>query len=164
MSLKQLFVYTCLILALNWTFTAAETPVRQCANESNPLPLMVQINDCDELPCDLTKGEEATIAIQFVATRNSMRQLTARVHLTSLGVTIPYELDSERGNVCQNLLHGAYCPLDAGEDVTYRLMLPVASNQPEVPTRLQVTLYDAENVDQVVSCFLADTRIKKSSS
>ncbi|KAH8388195.1 hypothetical protein KR093_000105 [Drosophila rubida] len=164
MSIKQLVVYFCLVLALSWTFVAAETPVRHCANESNPLPLMVQINDCNELPCDLVKGEESTIAIQFVATRNSMRQLTARVHLTSLGVTIPYELDAERGNVCGNLLHGAYCPLDAGEDVTYRLLLPVASNQPEVPTRLQVTLYDAENVDQVVACFLADTRIKKPSS
>ncbi|KAH8311493.1 hypothetical protein KR044_006630, partial [Drosophila immigrans] len=164
MSNKQLSVYFCLVLALNWTFVGATTPVRHCADESNPLPLMVQINECDELPCDMWKGEESTIAIQFVATRNSMRQLTARVHLTALGVTIPYELEAERGNVCQNLLHGAYCPLDAGEDVTYKLLLPVASNQPEVPTRLQVTLFDAENTDQVVSCFLADTRIKKPSS
>lgn len=95
-----------------------------------------------------------------------MRQLNARVHLTSLGVTIPYELNAERSNVCNNLLHGAYCPLDSGEDVTYRLLLPVTNNQPEVPTRLQVTLYDAEEQggNQVVACFLADTRVKKPSS
>lgn len=90
-----------------------------------------------------------------------MHQLTARVHLTSLGVTIPFELEAQRSNVCKNLLHGAYCPLDAGEDVTYRLLLPVASNQPEVPTRLQVSLHDAEQSDQVVACFLADTRVRK---
>lgn len=90
-----------------------------------------------------------------------MYQLTAKVHLTSLGVTIPFELDSQRSNVCQNLLHGAYCPLDADEDVTYRLLLPVPSNQPEVPTRLQVTLYDSERKDEVVACFLADTRVRK---
>ncbi|XP_030559312.1 uncharacterized protein LOC115761623 [Drosophila novamexicana] len=161
MSADQVCLYLCLICALNWTFAIADTPVRQCANTNNPLPLMVQIDDCDELPCDLLKGLESNIAIQFVATRNSMHQLTARVHLTSLGVTIPFELEAQRSNVCKNLLHGAYCPLDAGEDVTYRLLLPVASNQPEVPTRLQVSLHDAEQSDQVVACFLADTRVRK---
>ncbi|XP_034486368.1 uncharacterized protein LOC117790870 [Drosophila innubila] len=164
MSINQLCVYFCLIFAMSCNLARADTPVRQCANEKNPLPLMVQIDDCNELPCDLWKGLESKIAIQFVATRNSMRQLTARVHLTSLGVTIPFELDAKRSDVCNNLLHGAYCPLDAGEDVTYRLMLPVASNQPEVPTRLQVTLHDAEKADQVVACFLADTRVRKPSS
>lgn len=90
-----------------------------------------------------------------------MYQLTAKVYLTSLGVTIPFELDAQRSNVCQNLLHGAYCPLDAGEDVTYRLRLPLASNQPEVPTRLQVTLYDSERANEVVACFMTDTRVRK---
>ncbi|KAH8407234.1 hypothetical protein KR222_010907 [Zaprionus bogoriensis] len=180
----QVSFYVCLIFPLLWTLASAITPVRQCecqhvegypwitnempissgADDSNPLPLMVQIDTCDELPCDLLKGVDSDIAIQFVATRNSMRQLTARVHLTSLGVTIPYELEAQRSDVCSNLLHGAYCPLDSGEDVTYRLLLAVPSTQLEVPTRLQVTLHDAERGDQVVACFLADTRVKKPSS
>ncbi|EDV90640.1 uncharacterized protein LOC6569602 [Drosophila grimshawi] len=158
---KTYIVYSCLIFPLIWTTSSASTPIRQCADKSIPLPLLVQIDNCNTLPCDLWKGVDANIAIWFVATRNSMRRLTAKVNFTSLGVTIPYELDSERSNVCMNLLHGAYCPLDAGEDVTYRLMLPIASNQPEVPTRLQVTLHDADNDDQLIACFLTDTRIRK---
>ncbi|KAH8288669.1 hypothetical protein KR054_007493 [Drosophila jambulina] len=153
-----------LMLPLMWTLVAANTPFRQCADSSYPMPLTVQIDDCHTLPCDLWKGSEAKIDIQFVATRNTMHRLSAEVHLTSLGVTIPYDLDSARGNVCNNLLHGAYCPLDAGEDVTYELLLPIASNQPEVPTRLEVRLLDTENENRVVSCFLADTRVKKRSS
>ncbi|XP_016989961.1 uncharacterized protein LOC108052142 [Drosophila rhopaloa] len=154
----------CLAIPLMWTFVAANTPFRQCADSSYNQPLMVQIDQCDTLPCDLWKGTEAKIDIQFVATRNSMKKLTAEVHLTSLGVTIPYDLEAARGNVCGNLLHGAYCPLDAGEDVTYHLLLPVTTNQPEVPTRLEVRLLDSEDGDRVVSCFLADTRVKKPSS
>ncbi|KAH8243868.1 hypothetical protein KR032_010830 [Drosophila birchii] len=153
-----------LMLPLMWTLVAANTPFRQCSDNSFPMPLAVQIDECDALPCDLWKGSEAKIDIQFVATRNTMQRLSAEVHLTSLGVTIPYDLDVSRGNVCNNLLHGAYCPLDAGEDVTYELLLPITSNQPEVPTRLEVRLLDTENENQVVSCFLADTRVKKPSS
>ncbi|EDW55404.1 uncharacterized protein LOC6621198 [Drosophila sechellia] len=154
----------CLVLSIMWTSIAASTPIRQCADSSYPQPLMVQIDDCDALPCDLWKGTEAKIDIQFVATRNTMKKLSAEVHLTSLGVTIPYDLEASRGNVCSNLLHGAYCPLDAGEDVTYQLLLPVTANQPEVPTRLEIRLLDSDNENQVVSCFLADTRVKKPSS
>ncbi|XP_022234455.2 uncharacterized protein LOC111082539 [Drosophila obscura] len=154
----------CLMLALAWTLISADTPIRHCADASIPLPLMVQIDECETLPCDLWKGSEAKIDIQFVATRNSMKQLSAEVRLTSLGMTIPYDLEASRANVCQNLLHGAYCPLDAGEDVTYELLLPVASSQPEVPTRLEVRLLDVENGNRVVSCFVADTRVKKPSS
>nr|XP_036674104.1 uncharacterized protein LOC108013886 [Drosophila suzukii] len=154
----------CLVLPLMWTLVTANTPIRQCADRNYPQPLMVQIDNCDALPCDLWKGTEAKIDIQFVANRNTMKKLTAEVHLTSLGVTIPYDLETSRGNVCSNLLHGAYCPLDAGEDVTYQLLLPVTNNQPEVPTRLEVRLLDSDNGNSVVSCFLADTRVKKPSS
>ncbi|KAH8271416.1 hypothetical protein KR018_009349 [Drosophila ironensis] len=154
----------CMMIPLLWTLVAAETPIRQCAYDSYPMPLMVQIDECDSTPCDLWKGTEAKIHIQFVATRNSMSKLAAEVHLTSLGVTIPYDLEASRGNVCSNLLHGAYCPLDAGEDVTYQLLLPVAGSQPEVPTRLEVRLLDSEDENRVVACFLADTRVKKPST
>ncbi|EDW81701.2 uncharacterized protein Dwil_GK10876 [Drosophila willistoni] len=156
-------IYILFIFGLTWTFAQANTPIRQCADENVAMPLMVQINDCDSSPCDLLKDSEATIAIQFVAHRNSMRQLSAQVHLTSLGVTIPYDLEASRGNVCSNLLHGAYCPLDAGEDVTYQLLLPIATSQPEVPTRLEVKLVDDQE-GNVIACFLADTRIKKPNS
>ncbi|BFF92762.1 NPC intracellular cholesterol transporter 2 [Drosophila madeirensis] len=157
-------VCLCLMLSLAWTLISADTPIRRCADSSIPLPLMVQINECDTLPCDLWKGSEAKIDIQFVATRNTMKQLTAEVRLTSLGVTLPYDLEAKRGNVCQNLLHGAYCPLDAGEDVTYELLLPVEPTQLEVPTRLEVRLLDVDNGNQVVSCFVTDTRVKKPNS
>ncbi|ALC46468.1 Npc2c [Drosophila busckii] len=145
------------------TIANASTPFRHCADSSNPLPLMVQIDNCEQLPCDVWKSMESKIIVQFVATRNAMAKLNARVQLTSLGMNIPYELEAQRSNVCANLMYGAYCPLDAGEDATYQLMLPVANNQPEVPTRLELTLYDAERADQVVACFLADMRVRKPS-
>ncbi|XP_030376385.1 uncharacterized protein LOC115625475 [Scaptodrosophila lebanonensis] len=156
----SIYLFVCLILSLHWTLGSCNTPIRQCAGKNYPLPLMVQMDECNELPCDLWKGGESSIAIQFVSTRNAISQLTAKVRLASLGMTIPYDLEESRANVCKNLLYGAYCPLDAGEDVTYQLLLSVAEQQPELPTTLEVTVLDAMN-SSVVACFLTDTRVKK---
>ncbi|XP_073821330.1 Niemann-Pick type C-2c [Musca autumnalis] len=137
----------------------AETPVRECSNHA-PLPFAVQVDSCQEMPCDLWKGSDLQMIIQFVATRNDMLNLKATVKLTTLGVQIPFELGTQRSDVCANLLYGAYCPLYKDEDVTYHLALPIEDHQPEVPTKVEVSLLDSMD-NSVIACFVVDGKFKK---
>lgn len=129
-------------------------------SDNAPLPLSVEVDTCTEMPCDLWKNSETQMIIQFVATRNYMMHLKAVVKFTTLGVQIPFELAPERSDVCENLLYQAYCPLYKDEDVTYHLLLPIENHQPEVPTKVEVSIVD-EMDDTVVSCFVVDGRFKK---
>lgn len=85
--------------------------------------------------------------------------IRASVRFTTLGVEIPFKLIEERSDVCKNLLFNAYCPLDAGEDVTYHLMLTVSDNQAELPVKIEVSLVDQKD-DEMLSCFVTDGRIR----
>ncbi|XP_013100031.2 uncharacterized protein LOC106082202 [Stomoxys calcitrans] len=137
---------------------SAETPVRKCAYDV-PLPLSVQVDSCSTMPCDLWKGSESQIIIQFVANRNDMFNVMANVEFTTLGVQIPYELEASRSDVCENLLYGAYCPLYKDEDVTYLLALPIDRHQPEVPTKVEISLLDSQN-SNMISCFVLDAKFR----
>ena len=100
------------------------------------------------------------MAVQFVSHRNNLTEINADVRLTTLGIGMPFELDAEQKNVCKNLMFGAYCPLDKGEDVTYHLMLDIGAHQPEVPAKFEVSLKDSTTQEEL-TCFIVDIRIKK---
>ncbi|XP_061389056.1 uncharacterized protein LOC133324226, partial [Musca vetustissima] len=125
-----------------------------------PLPLSVEVDSCSDMPCDFVKGSESQMIIQFVATRNNMLNLKAMVKFTTLGIQIPFEMDAERSDVCKNLLYGAYCPLYKDEDVTYHLALPIEQHNPDVPTKVEVSIVDSLD-GGVLSCFVVDGRFKK---
>lgn len=78
---------------------------------------------------------------------------------TALGVTVPYELPENIANVCKNLLHGASCPLDAGEDATYKFIFPIGNMYPEIGVKVEVTLVDEKN--SPVTCFAVDIKVTK---
>lgn len=100
------------------------------------------------------------MAIQFVSPTDNLKQIKADVSLTTLGIGMPFELDAERKDVCKNLMFGAYCPLDKGEDVTYHLTLDIGEHQPEVPAKIEVSLKDSITQEEL-TCFIVDIRIKK---
>ncbi|XP_075144680.1 NPC intracellular cholesterol transporter 2-like [Haematobia irritans] len=138
---------------------SAETPVRKCSNEA-PLPLSVQVDNCSTMPCDLWKGSESQFTVQFVANRNEIMNLKTVVKFTTLGVEIPFVLEASKSDVCTNLLYGAYCPLYKDEDVTYHLVLPIENHHPEVPTKVEISLIDQQDDNNMVSCFVVDAKFK----
>ncbi|XP_037956734.1 NPC intracellular cholesterol transporter 2-like [Teleopsis dalmanni] len=157
-SRQKIFVGV-LLLAIIATTVDALTPVRKCGNGKS-LPLSVQVNDCNELPCDFWKGTNTHMAIQFVATKNLMSSIRSKVHVTTMGMELPQGLQEEQSNVCKNLMFGAYCPLYKEEDVVYHLTMSVQEALPEVPVRVEVSLID-ETDDEVIACFITDGRVKK---
>ncbi|XP_017463187.1 PREDICTED: epididymal secretory protein E1-like, partial [Rhagoletis zephyria] len=91
--------------------SASATNVKQCKN-GQPFPLGVDIEGCDQLPCNVVKGGRTLMKVNFVGTRDNIKQIRAVVHATALGITVPYELPEEVADVCRNLLYGASCPID----------------------------------------------------
>ncbi|XP_065366448.1 NPC intracellular cholesterol transporter 2-like [Calliphora vicina] len=155
--LKIIKVLTVLFCIMN--LTGAETAVRKCGH-GELKPLSVQVDSCTEMPCELWRGFSTNIAVQFVSTKNSMSDIKADVDMTTLGIGMPFEVSAERKDVCKNLMFGAYCPMDEGEDATYHLVLDIAEYQPEVPAKVQVSIKDASD-DTVLACFILDARITK---
>ncbi|XP_017481443.1 PREDICTED: epididymal secretory protein E1-like [Rhagoletis zephyria] len=97
--------------------------------------------------------------VNFVGTRDNIKQIRAVVHATALGITVPYELPEEVADVCRNLLYGASCPIDKSEDVSYNFIFDVDSSYPEISVKVQLNLVD-EN-DESVACFITDIKVQK---
>lgn len=95
--------------------------------------------------------------MQFVAKKDNTKKLTAKVTAFMGIMPIPYPIDETLANVCNNLLDGAYCPLDKTEDVTYRFVFPLDDSYPEIQVKVQVALED-ENKD-IVSCFAVNVKV-----
>ncbi|XP_055908646.1 uncharacterized protein LOC129943327 [Eupeodes corollae] len=153
--------FSILTLALLMTFVIfceSKTHVRKCPGDL-PFPLNVQIDDCEEMPCSVTKGTTTHMEIQFVALKDETYQIETDILVTVLGIKIPYELPSGNGNVCKNLMFEANCPLYAEEDVTFKLEFPIDNNFVETNVKAEVKLKDVE--DDVVACYIVDMKVSK---
>ncbi|KAI8131018.1 hypothetical protein FF38_03645 [Lucilia cuprina] len=157
---KIIKVFMVLFYALNLIHNSmGKTPVRKCAN-GLPEPLSVQVNSCSEMPCTLWRGFSTNMEIQFVSTKDAVRDINADVQMTTAGIGMSLGLSSERKNVCNNLMFGAYCPMYAEEDATYHLVLDIADHQPEVPVKIEVSIKDSSD-DTVFACFVLDGKIRR---
>lgn len=97
--------------------------------------------------------------MQFVANKDNTTKLTAKVTAYLGFVAIPYPIDEKIADVCENLLDGAYCPLDKTEDVTYRFIFPLEDSYPEIQVKVQVALEDVNK--DIVSCFAVNIKVVK---
>ncbi|XP_017849192.1 NPC intracellular cholesterol transporter 2 [Drosophila busckii] len=133
------------------------TNFKQC--KGKPAPLKVNVHDCEEPPCVVYKGQFALMDVQFVGNENNSRDLETKVTAKVFGITVPYDLPKEVSDICENLLYGAMCPIDKGEDVTYRFRFYVEQEFPEITTEVTVTLNDANM--EPVACFIVSCKIRK---
>ncbi|XP_058462296.1 NPC intracellular cholesterol transporter 2 homolog a-like [Malaya genurostris] len=129
-------------------------PVRQCTND-RPLPSIVRIENCPAMPCEMVRGTDVNMAMDFSAVQETS-QLNTQVMATALGITGPYELPAERAAAC-NWLVQSRCPLSAGEDVIYHLSMPITAIYPLVSVTIEIDIVD-EN-EQSHACFVVDTRV-----
>lgn len=114
------------------------------------------------MPCELWRGYDTNMAIQFVSPRKSITDIKADVHMSTLAIGMPLELPSERLDVCKNLMFEANCPVYEGEDVTYHLVMGIGEYQPEVPAKIEVSIKDKSD-DTILACFVLDARITRRS-
>uniref|UniRef100_A0A1A9X415 MD-2-related lipid-recognition domain-containing protein n=1 Tax=Glossina brevipalpis TaxID=37001 RepID=A0A1A9X415_9MUSC len=150
--LKYLFV----LLPLLWSYIMA-TNVTHCHNGA-PLPLSVNIEGCDEPPCDVFKNETAIMRIHFVSTKNNIRSLTTQVKAKVIGLTVPYPLPDKVADVCSNLMYGAICPIYKTEDVVYQFNFFVENIFPEILVSVDISLVDDSH--EPITCFTCDIKVK----
>ncbi|XP_055847997.1 NPC intracellular cholesterol transporter 2-like [Episyrphus balteatus] len=149
-----------LFLAI-FAVAVSATNVKKC--KKGPLPISTIIEGCETLPCDVIKGTTAIMNAQFVGTHDNIRSMTTKVRATVLGLTVPYALPDDVADVCANLLDGATCPIDEGEDAIYSFKFPIDNSYPEISVKVEVSLVD-DDTNEPVACFVADIKVKKGSS
>ncbi|KFB38300.1 AGAP002849-PA-like protein [Anopheles sinensis] len=125
-----------------------------CTNGA-PQPSRVMITGCTEMPCDLIRGSDVAMELDFVAP-SAAQTLRYTVVATALGITAPYELPEDRANAC-NWLSGTSCPISQGEDITSTLSMPVLPIYPLVSLVIQVGVVDQDN--NSLTCFAINARV-----
>ncbi|XP_055534967.1 NPC intracellular cholesterol transporter 2-like [Wyeomyia smithii] len=126
--------------------------VRPCAGV-RPLPAIVRIENCPEMPCRMVRGSNVNMAMDFTALQDAS-VLRTEAMATALGITGPYELPAAISAAC-NWLVQARCPLSAGEDITYHLSMPITAIYPLVSVTIEIDLVDETTQSQ--GCFVIDT-------
>ncbi|XP_058059973.1 NPC intracellular cholesterol transporter 2-like [Anopheles bellator] len=127
--------------------------VQKCTEGA--LPTSVDVAGCHSAPCDLPKGHDAKVMVDFTASR-TLSALRPEVHASFGGLSVPFVLPSDRQDACKWLV-GGQCPVSVKEDVTYELQLPVLSSYPTLSLTVELKLVD-QNQD-VVTCFQLDARV-----
>ncbi|XP_037951245.1 NPC intracellular cholesterol transporter 2-like [Teleopsis dalmanni] len=146
------------ILLITLVFALANATNVQKCKKGEPFPLSVDIKGCQEEPCDIVRGSTAVMDVHFVSPKDNVKKLTAKITATALGITTPYELPESEANVCKNLLNGASCPLDEGEDVIYQLNFYIDYIYPKIPVKVEVSLVDEDK--ESFACFAVDIKVK----
>lgn len=95
----------------------------------------------------------------FTPAKDNTRILNAKVHATTFGITVPYDLPDDVADVCSNLMYDAICPIYETEDVVYQFNFFVDSHYPEISVAVEVSLND-EN-DESVTCFICNVKVRK---
>ncbi|XP_053682877.1 NPC intracellular cholesterol transporter 2-like [Sabethes cyaneus] len=133
-----------------WNLVAA----RPCAGV-RPLPASVRIENCPQMPCQLARGTNANMAMEFTALQDATN-LRTTVMATALGITGPYELPPDRAAAC-NWLVQSRCPISAGEDLVYHLSMPITPIYPLVSVTIEIDVVD--ETAQSHGCFVVDARV-----
>uniref|UniRef100_A0A182JEZ5 MD-2-related lipid-recognition domain-containing protein n=1 Tax=Anopheles atroparvus TaxID=41427 RepID=A0A182JEZ5_ANOAO len=128
--------------------------VQECTTGS--LPSSVDVAGCKATPCDLPKGQDASVLVHFTAGQQ-LTSLRPLVHASlAAGVTVPFVLPPDRQDACDWLV-GAQCPLSPDEDVTYELRLPVLASYPSLSLTVELQLLDQNGA--VVTCFRVPAKV-----
>lgn len=80
--------------------------------------------------------------------------LKTKVMVKIAGATIEYPFP--KPDACKSLSKGK-CPLKKGDQLTYKLNMPISSGYPSVKMNIQFSLMDENNVSHV--CFTMDCKV-----
>ncbi|XP_015514133.1 NPC intracellular cholesterol transporter 2 homolog a-like [Neodiprion virginianus] len=128
------------------------TPYTSCSTVADPIDF--RMDGCTETPCALYRGETASAEWDWEVTADTTT-LTPRVKAIVLGLSISYDIGQE--DACETLTN-AECPLDAGEEVTYGLSMPVLASYPKLSLTIEFALLDDNGDAQV--CFRVPVKVQ----
>ncbi|ETN60795.1 Niemann-Pick Type C-2 [Anopheles darlingi] len=152
--MAPLKVVLVLVGVLAVTVSGAGVATRACS-DGRPRPTEVRVEGCTVPPCDLVRGSDAVMDMDFTAPF-AAASLRTEVIATALGATAPFELPPDRAAAC-NWLQNTHCPVSAHEDITYRLSMPVLLVYPRISLTLEINLVDENR--QSLACFVLDARV-----
>ncbi|EAA07712.5 AGAP002849-PA [Anopheles gambiae str. PEST] len=151
----MMYRYAVLLVALVASGSLTEAlQTRACTNQ-RPQPASVEITGCAQMPCELIRGSDVAMRLEWEAPF-AAQTLQHRVVATALGITAPYELPPDRANAC-NWLDGSACPISQGEDIVSTLSMPVLPIYPLVSLVIEVSILDEQARTQ--TCFAIDARV-----
>ncbi|KFB35565.1 AGAP007197-PA-like protein [Anopheles sinensis] len=156
--LKLIAVVGMVLLGTNNSFVVGAGVATRACSDNRPRPTEVRVEGCTVPPCDLVRGSDAIMDMDFTAPFAAV-SLHTRVVATALGVTAPFDLPADRAAACNWLLN-AECPVSANEDITYRLSMPVLLIYPRVSLSIEIDLVDPNG--QSLACFILDARVVSS--
>ncbi|XP_059470002.1 ecdysteroid-regulated 16 kDa protein [Neocloeon triangulifer] len=142
---------TTLLVAL-CVASAFATDFRACSDGS-PSPDFLEVSGCETLPCDFVHGTDLDSKVTFTASADAST-LRPLVMVTTLGLTIDYPLPDQ--DVCANLISGG-CPLAAGDQVIYNLIMPILQEYPLVSMSIEFSVLD--EADNTLTCFEVDGKV-----
>jgi Niemann-Pick C2 protein len=125
--------------------------------KSGEIPRKVTITGCEIPPCKLIKGNDVKLEVVFTSSKGT-KTLKPKVTTNFAGLTIPYNLPKEQSDACEHL-SDSKCPLDAKEDVTYIMTMPIKKNYPSIGIEIQLDLLADDNESQFcfkVACEVSD--------
>ncbi|XP_050079297.1 uncharacterized protein LOC126567107 [Anopheles maculipalpis] len=144
-----------LLVALVACSSLAEALVTHPCSNGRPHPDSVEITGCSQMPCDLIRGSDVGMRLEWESPFNAAT-LQYRVVATALGITAPYELPPDRAAAC-NWLSGSACPISQGEDIVSTLSMPVLPIYPLVSLVVEVSVLDEQA--RTLTCFAVDARV-----
>ncbi|XP_014361191.2 uncharacterized protein LOC106713008 [Papilio machaon] len=141
-----------LLCAAAAAVTAQTTTVTQCTRNPGELPVNAHVEGCLTPPCLLPQLQDAVINVVFRAPRVLRSMTTKATALLQLGaITLPVEYNlAENADTCR-FLTNTYCPLLAGELVSYTLRMYIEPFFP-VGTALNIEFRVVDDSDGPVWC------------
>ncbi|KAJ7352964.1 Phosphatidylglycerol/phosphatidylinositol transfer protein [Desmophyllum pertusum] len=106
----------------------------------------VDITPCKAQPCELKKGTEVAIQVQFTPNIN-ITAGTTDVHGIISGIPVPFPVDNP--DACKD--HGIVCPMIAGKTYTFKTVLPIKSLYPAMKLLVKWAMKDQKG--NVVYCW-----------
>uniref|UniRef100_A0A182QTP8 MD-2-related lipid-recognition domain-containing protein n=1 Tax=Anopheles farauti TaxID=69004 RepID=A0A182QTP8_9DIPT len=152
---SSMYRFAVLLVALVASGSLTEALQTNACSNGAPHASRVEISGCTQMPCDLVRGSDVGMELDFVAPF-AAESLRYTVVATALGITAPYELPPDRANAC-NWLTGTACPISQGEDITSTLSMPVLPIYPLVTLVIQVSVVDGQ--DRPLTCFSVNARV-----
>uniref|UniRef100_A0A182XW59 MD-2-related lipid-recognition domain-containing protein n=1 Tax=Anopheles stephensi TaxID=30069 RepID=A0A182XW59_ANOST len=149
-----MYRFAVLLVALVASSSLAEALVTHPCSNGRPHPDSVEITGCSQMPCDLIRGSDVGMRLEWAAPF-AAQTLQYRVVATALGITAPYELPPDRAAAC-NWLSGSACPISQGEDIVSTLSMPVLPIYPLVSLVVEVSVLDEQA--RTHTCFAVDAR------
>ncbi|XP_075983863.1 NPC intracellular cholesterol transporter 2 homolog a-like [Anticarsia gemmatalis] len=135
----RLIIALCGFVAL---VNGQSTPVSRCTAFAGELPIHAYIEGCDTPPCVVRHDTNAVVHLVFRAPHNirRMRTLASAQMLTMF----PHDL-KENAETC-NFLNNGFCPVMAGEVLSYTLKMYIETIFPPITVNIEFRIVDDDNI------------------